>query len=112
LTLLNAGYVWDKGFGITGVWAGGAHIFDAEMTVNNWGTTYTTQADVELSYGVLMVGPMYTLSITEDASLDFKARLGSLYTREKSTTEVSGSTSEKFTLSGSLGIGYRKKIAN
>jgi len=112
LTLLNAGYAWGKGFGITGVWAGGAHIFDAETTVYNQGTIYTLPAHVELSYGVLMIGPMYTLNMTDDSALDFKVRLGSLYTSEKTTTETSATTSEKMTLSASFGVGYRKKIAN
>jgi hypothetical protein len=59
-----------------------------------------------------MIGPMYTLNLTDDSSLDFKAKLGSLYTREKSTSEVSAYTAESITLGASLGIGYRKKIAN
>jgi hypothetical protein len=112
LTLLNAGYVWEKGFGITGVWTGGAHIFDTEATVNHHGTTSTLPAQVEMSYGALMIGPMYTLYLSANSSLDLKARVGSLYTREKSTSEVSAYESEKFTISTSLGVGYRQKIAN
>lgn len=112
LNLLNAGYVLGKGFGITGTWAGGAHAFDTEATVHDQGTNYTLPAQVELSYGMLMIGPMYTLNLTDDSSLDFKARLGTLYTREKSTSEVYAYTLENTTLSMSLGVGYRKKIAN
>jgi hypothetical protein len=112
LNLLNGGYVFGKGFGITGVWAGGAHAFDGETTVYTRGGTYTVPTKVELNYGVLMIGPMYTLNMTDDSSLDFKARIGSLYTGEKSTSEVSASTNNKITLSASLGVGYRKKIAN
>jgi hypothetical protein len=112
LTLLNAGYVLGKGFGITGTWAGGAHVFDSEATVHGHGSTFTVPAQTELSYGVLMIGPMYTLNLTDDSSLDFKAKLGSLYTREKSTSEVSDYTSNQITLGASLGVGYRKKIAN
>jgi hypothetical protein len=113
LTLLNAGYVLGKGFGITGTWAGGAHVFDSEVTVYDYrGTTHTIPAQAELSYGVLMIGPMYTLNLTDDSSLDFKAKLGSLYTRERYTSEVSDYTSNKMTLGASLGLGYRKKIAN
>ncbi|RDV14527.1 hypothetical protein DXT99_14090 [Pontibacter diazotrophicus] len=111
LSLLNVGYTIGKNFGVTGIWAGGAHIFDSEATIFILGTT-PLPAKVEISYGVLMVGPMYTLNLTDDSSLDFKLRLGSLYSSNKSTTEVSASTSENTTLGASLGIGYRKKIAN
>ena len=112
LNLLNVGYVLGKGFGVTGTWVGGAHAFDSEATVYEQGTTYTLPAKAELSYGVLMIGPMYTLNLTDNSSLDFKARLGRLYTREKSTTEVSAYTSENTKLGASLGVGYRQKIAN
>ncbi|WP_299708069.1 hypothetical protein [uncultured Pontibacter sp.] len=112
LTLLNAGYVWGKGFGITGVWAGGAHAFDAESRVYHDGGTHTVPARVELSYGVLMIGPMYSLNMTDDSALDFKVRLGSLFTREKSTSEVSAFTSDNMRISASLGVGYRKKVAD
>jgi hypothetical protein len=112
LTLLNAGYVLGKGFGITGTWAGGAHVFDSEAAAHGHGNPSTITAHTELSYGVLMIGPMYTLNLTDDSSLDFKAKLGSLYTREKSTSEAYAYTSENFTLGASLGVGYRKKIAN
>ncbi|MFD2247526.1 hypothetical protein [Pontibacter ruber] len=112
LNLLNVGYVIGKGFGITGTWVGGAHAFDSEATVYDQGSTYTLPAQAELSYGVLMIGPMYTLNLTDNSSLDFKARVGRLYTREKSTSEAYASTSENTTLGASLGVGYRKKIAN
>mgnify|MGYP005756446697 CR=1 FL=1 len=112
LNLLNVGYVIGKGFGVTGTWVGGAHAFDAEVTAYNQGTTSTLPAQVELSYGVLMIGPMYTLNLADDASLDFKLRFGSLYTYEKTTSETVSFTSENRTLGASLGVGYRKKIAN
>ena len=111
LSLLNVGYIIGNGFGVTGIWAGGAHAFDSEATIYIQGAT-PLPAKVELSYGVLMIGPMYTLNLTDDSSLDFKLRLGSLYTLNKSTSEVSASTSENTTLGASLGVGYRKKIAN
>lgn len=112
LNLLHVGYVWGKGFGVTGTWVGGAHMFDSEATVHDQGNSHKVPAQVEISYGALMLGPMYTLHITNNSSMDFKARIGSLYTREKATSEVSAYTSEKTTLSASLGVGYRKKIAN
>lgn len=112
LHLLNAGYVIGKGFGVTGTWAGGAHIFDSEVAVFSQGDPATIPAKNELSYGVLMIGPMYTLNLTDDASLDFKAKLGPLYTRSKSTSEAHASTSQTISLGASLGIGYRQKIAN
>lgn len=111
LNLLNVGYVIGKGFGVTGVWAGGAHRFDSEATIYVHGST-PSPAKVEFSYGVLMIGPMYTLNLTEDASLDFKLRLGRLYTYNKATTADSESISENTTLGASLGVGYRKKVAN
>ncbi|ARS34592.1 outer membrane beta-barrel protein [Pontibacter actiniarum] len=112
LNLLNVGYTFGKGFGVTGTWAGGAHIFDLDATVNNQGTTYTVPTEVELSYGTLMIGPMYTLQLTDNSSVDFKARLGRLYTREEAKSDDAASESEKSTLSASLGVGYRQKIAN
>jgi hypothetical protein len=111
LHLLNAGYVIGKGFGVTGTWAGGAHLFDSEVTVYGHGNP-SIPAKNELSYGVLMIGPMYTLNLTDVSSLDFKAKLGSLYTRSKSTSEAHASTSQTISLGTSLGIGYRQKIAN
>lgn len=112
LNLLNIGYSFGKGFGITGTWVGGAHMFDTDAAVYNQGTVSTLPAEVELSYGALMVGPMYTFNLKEDACLDVKLRVGSLFTSEKSTSEVSSFTSENFGLGMSVGVGYRRKIAN
>lgn len=111
LNLLNVGYVLGKGFGINGVWAGGAHQYDSEATIYIHGST-PSPAKVEFSYGVLMVGPMYTLNLTEDASLDFKLRLGRLYTSNKATTADSETIFENATLGASFGVGYRKQFAN
>ncbi|RIJ34278.1 outer membrane beta-barrel protein [Pontibacter oryzae] len=112
LNLLNVGYSFGKGFGVTGTWVGGAHAFDSEAMVYNQGHTYALPTRVEVSYGVLMVGPMYTSNVSDDSSIDVKFRLGSLYTSEKSTSEVSEYVSENRTLGISLGVGYRRKIAN
>ncbi|MHA6248414.1 outer membrane beta-barrel protein [Pontibacter sp. CAU 1760] len=112
LNLLNVGYAWGKGFGVTGTWVGGAHMFDSEVTVHDQGTTYHLPAQVELSYGALMLGPMYTLHLTDDSFLDFKLRVGSLYTSEKTSSESYTATFENRSLGASLGVGYRKKIAN
>ncbi|MHA6248420.1 hypothetical protein ACXYMU_10815 [Pontibacter sp. CAU 1760] len=112
MNLLNVGYTISKGFGVIGTWMGGAHAFDAEATFHNQGHTSTLPARVEVGYGVLMVGPMYTLNVTDDSAIDVKLRVGSFYTSEKSSTEVSASAYENRTLGTSIGIGYRKKFTN
>ena len=111
LNLLNVGYsIGKKGFGVTGTWVGGAHSFDTE--IKGFDPNVTFPAKTELGYGVLMVGPMYTLHLTDDSSLDFKLRTGPLYTSEKTTSESYTYTSENMSIGASLGVGYRKKIAN
>ncbi|MBD1395759.1 outer membrane beta-barrel protein [Pontibacter sp. JH31] len=112
LNLLNVGYTIGKGFGITGTWVGGAHALDVEDAGHHHGSSSTSSAHVEVNYGVLMIGPMYTLNLTDVDALDVRLRLGSFYTSEKRTSETLVYTSENRTLGTSIGIGYRRKFAN
>ncbi len=80
LNLLNFGYIFGKGLGVNATWVGGAHII--KNNTNMAGNNIIFINRTEISYGMLMVGPMYSLNISERSTIDFKARAGIYYVRE------------------------------
>lgn len=66
LNFINGGYQLYKGVGINASWNFVGH---------------KLENDGRYEYGILMAGPMYTVSIAEDAQLDFKFRVGYFFER-------------------------------
>lgn len=68
LNLINAGYSFSNNMGITLKWMGGAHIFSSDM---------------EIGYGAILIGPMYSFLILDRTFLDLKFASGMFWTEEK-----------------------------
>ena len=112
IALLDFGYVFAKGFGISASWTGGAHNFDPGVitfTTNN--ATLTGKIEGMVSYGALMVGPLYSLKLTNNSFINFKARCGMFYSRESMAMRFYNSELEKSSLGYSIAISYQLKIA-
>lgn len=106
-TLVNAGYTFYKGFGVNVNWSGAAFVYDNEtLNHDNQGNSYSDKIHHELSIGILMVGPMYTLDLSETSRLDFKARLGRFHMQDMQDLM----TIESSVISWSLGTTYQKRI--
>src|SRR5687767_10095791 len=73
LTLLECGYEFGHGFGVAATWAGGAFIYDGPATVFNGSTTQSIPAQFSVGYGIIALGPMYSIHFDNVSSLDFKA---------------------------------------
>lgn len=64
LTLLSFGYELVENFGIAASWFGGGHIIETDFGDGIWG------------YGALVVGPMVSFELSEQADIDFKLMVG------------------------------------
>jgi hypothetical protein len=67
INLIDAGYTFGKHWGIALKWQGGAHVSELN------GDTFVS------SFGMIMLGPMYTLNLQDDLELDIKLRGGRMY---------------------------------
>jgi hypothetical protein len=111
LTLVNAGYTFYKGFGVSINWAGAAFIYDAEFKHRDpIGHPHSDNFQHEISIGTLMIGPMYTLNLSQTSRLDFNARAGRLYLQDKRSSDMATLISENTTTSWSVGTTYQKRI--
>ncbi len=110
LNLLNFGYIFEKGLGVNATWVGGAHIL--KNNTNMAGNNIIFINRTEISYGMLMVGPMYSISISDESKLDFKARAGTFYVREDISGYNSHSISQTISLGYSLAASYRYQFAS
>jgi len=112
ITLLDFGYVFAKGFGVSASWVGGAHNFNPgiiSITINN--VNLTGKISGTVSYGALMVGPLYSLKLTDKSFINIKARCGMFYSKESMSMNLFESESEKSSLGYSVTISYQLKIA-
>lgn len=73
VNLLNFGYQIKNGFGISLKWMGGAHIYK------------TLNSQNEIGYGAILVGPMYSVVLSESVKLDCKIQSGIFWVEEKMT---------------------------
>jgi hypothetical protein len=112
IALANFGYVFSKGFGISGVWTGGAHKFNSkiELTIGN-NAAVTGQFEGTVSYGALMVGPLYSIKLSDNSCVDFKARAGLFYAKESMTSGLFSSELDNSSIGYSFAISYQMKIA-
>lgn len=112
LALLDFGYVFAKGFGISASWTGGAHNFDpGNVTITIDNNTLTGKIEGTVSYGTLMVGPLYSLKLSDRSFINLKARCGMLYTKESMTMNLYSRELEKSSFGYSVAISYQLKIA-
>jgi len=67
INLIDAGYTIGKKWGIALKWQGGAYIneLDSEVLMSN--------------FGMIMLGPMYSVGLGNDLFLDLKLRTGTMY---------------------------------
>lgn len=81
INLIDAGYTFGKNWGIAFKWQGGAFIDE----VNN--------ESLLSNFGMIMLGPMYSIQLKEDLILDLKFRAGRMYFGQTIENE-NGVTSE------------------
>ena len=67
INFIDAGYTIWRNWGVSFKWQGGAHIYKNQ------------HEEFSGFFGAIMIGPMYSLNLTEKMSLDFKARVGRMY---------------------------------
>ena len=114
INLINFGYVLGKGFGVSAAWVGGAHLFHSRSYVLNGqgnGNSYSFPVDSEVSYGMLLVGPMYCVALSGNSYLDFRGRCGVSHTTEKMSSSQFGGNLSTESVGYSIGVGYRIKLA-
>ena len=110
--LLNFSYRIVDRFGISLVWSGGAHIWKADMPYfDGNGNPITVPMDYTLSYGTLMIGPMYSIKLSDDSSLEIKPRFGTFGMGVEMSSDVVNGTEEKSSLSYAFAMTYRKAFA-
>lgn len=63
-TPINFGYKFGKNFGISALWSGAAHSVDIDGIDATW------------SYGGVMAGPMYSISLNEKLDIDLRGMVG------------------------------------
>jgi hypothetical protein len=68
INLINFGYSFGKGIGVTASWFGGAHSLKGNFS-----------DDTMWSYGGLFAGPMYTFTPSEKICIDLKVMIGFVY---------------------------------
>jgi hypothetical protein len=73
---VELGYEIWNGLGVVGTWTGGAYAFQDQYYFFNGSQWTPVPVNVQLGYGMLMVGPMYVVRFDKRSSLDIKARLG------------------------------------
>src|SRR5688572_20110660 len=107
ITLANFSYVFPKGFGVTSIWTGGTHPFESKISLETQGGTVSGQFEGTVSYATIMIGPMYSLRLSDNASIDFKVRAGGFYTRELLSAGEYDFNTEKNSFGYSLAISYQ-----
>lgn len=112
INILNFGYVFDRGFGVSASWIGGAHIFKADIQIYDQGTAYSTVANCEVIHGALMIGPMYSIKISNNACFDVKALCGRFFANEAISSYPFESKTETNSLGYSFSIAYRIQFAS
>ncbi len=98
INLLDAGYVFYKGLGVNAIWSGAGFVHENEPDAPNVFRS-------EVFIGTLMLGPMYSLDLSETANLRFMGRVGPLTIKEQGV-----SNSEHMRLSWSIATAYQKRI--
>jgi hypothetical protein len=104
LQLINFGFEIKKGFGVSALLASGVHLNNSKSN--------PTEDKSEVGYATLMVGPMYSLNF-KNLILDFKARGGGFFVREKiSYAFMTGFSQEiRGSIQYSFGISLRRNFA-
>ncbi len=105
INLINFGYLFSKNVGITATWFGAANLLDDGLEVNIW------------SYGGLMVGPLFSVPVSENVDFNITPMIGYAVTTEPFFSESAAASiafnfgatflfnlSEKFALT--LGADY------
>lgn len=68
LNLINAGYSFKNNFGVALKWMGAGHSFER---------------DSKIGYGAILIGPMYSIPVTERTCLDLKIASGLFWITEE-----------------------------
>lgn len=96
LNLINFGYEIKNGFGVTLKWMGSAHSYK------------TLDSENEIGYGAILVGPMYSVAVSENIKLDFKIQPGLFWVSEKTEGAGFKGSFQKISISGlSAGVTFR-----
>jgi len=98
--LVDAGYTFGKNWGIALKWQGGAYVeeLNEEVFVSN--------------FGMIMIGPMYSVQLQDDLFLDIKVRTGRMYAGHSFEGNGRGSQSELFSMGLEAGATLRYNFAN
>lgn len=75
LNLINAGYSFKNNFGITLKWMGASHSFEQ---------------DNQIGYGAILIGPMYSVPLSERTYLDLKLASGLFWITEEAIYSTDG----------------------
>jgi hypothetical protein len=82
LNLLDAGYTLWRNWGLSLKWQGGSHVYLGD------------EEELEIFFGSILIGPMYSVKLNKNMSFDFKARVGRMYMGSKYESSFGGSVSK------------------
>ena len=103
LNLIDGGYTFNKKWGVAFKLQGSA--FSKKMNQN----------ELAMNFAMLMIGPMYSIELDEKITLDFKTRLGAMFTGIKFEEMKNGflliEEFENYNLGMELGASLRYHIA-
>jgi hypothetical protein len=113
LTLLEFGYEFGHRLGVSVSWVGASFLFDSPYTVSSPSSPPVTgTAHMQLAYGILAAGPMYSIRTGSRSSIDLKARIGRYVFDEKIDDGASfNSTSTTASVGYLISATYQKRLS-
>jgi hypothetical protein len=112
LSAFNFGYVFKKGFGVTGAWTGAYNESKLPLTVLSQGLYENLPTNWTVVYSGFAIGPMYSINISGRLVFDIKARIGRFNTKEKIQNDKLCGTKEGISFGYSFGTALRYHLSN
>jgi hypothetical protein len=109
---ISLSYTVKHGIGISFKWLLGGHNFKSTISRNDGGVLFTDEADFEFEYSIVMVGPIYSIKISDKSFVDFSIQGGRFHATEKISSNLLKGNFERSSLGYSCSMNYRKLISS